>query len=69
MSDPIAPQACPDCGHHTSGVLAGTCTTFVPGPPGGPLAEYCGCGCYQAITGRSLMADQLKALLPQVGDR
>jgi hypothetical protein len=58
----ITPQACPACGHHTSSCIWGRCTTFVPGPPGGPLAEYCGCECYQAITGRTLNSEIAESL-------
>jgi hypothetical protein len=54
--------ACPACGHHTSAAVAGRCSTFVPGPADGPLAVYCGCNCYQALTGRDLH-DDLAAVL------
>lgn len=37
---------CSLCGHHTSAVVAGQCTVFVPLPPEADrLADYCNCRC------------------------
>jgi hypothetical protein len=38
---------CSSCGHHTSAVLAGQCTVFVPCDPvaDGAWARYCNCRC------------------------
>lgn len=41
---------CTGCGHHTSAWIGGSCTAFVPGPPGGPLATYCGHDCRRHLT-------------------
>lgn len=60
----IPHQMCPSCGHSTVHTVAGKCTVFVPGRSEGTLAEYCGCDCYQEITGVSLM-DEVRALIHQ----
>lgn len=50
------PLVCPVCGHHTSQAVGGVCTVFVPGTdPDGPPAEFCGCDCYKAATGRTML--------------
>lgn len=54
------PANCPACGHHRSGMVAGTCTAFVPYPGGDRLAGMCDCDCYKAIHGHS-MFDEIKA--------
>jgi len=48
---------CPSCGHHTS-AFAGSCTVMVPlFNQAGDLVsiDYCGCDCYKALHGRSLL--------------
>ena len=48
---------CPECGHHTS-AFCGSCTVMMPVfGDGGDLLRvgYCGCDCYEALHGTSLM--------------
>lgn len=46
---------CPACGHHLSAAVGGSCSVFVPLPPGGEAhAGFCGCDCYRAVHGESL---------------
>lgn len=51
-------HVCPECGHHTSAAVAGCCTVILPVfSGGGDLVRlgYCGCDCYKALHGVSLM--------------
>lgn len=64
MIQSIAPQSCPACGHHSGGIQAGGCTSFVRTPDGPRHADYCGCGCYDKITGRSWADDWAAAMAP-----
>lgn len=60
MSDTRTPDGydmCPDCRHHTS-AFCGSCTAIVPlsSESGDLMAlERCGCDCYKALHGVSLM--------------
>lgn len=54
MTTPPIPEVCPGCGHATVHAVGGICSVFVPGPPDGPLAVYCGHDCYRAITGETI---------------
>ena len=60
----ITPQMCPECGHHSSGIVAGRCSAFVPTPEGPALAGYCAHLCYDAITDRSWVEDRIAAFRP-----
>ena len=64
MIQTIAPQLCPECGHHSGGIVAGKCTSFVVTPGGPRHADYCGHSCYDTITGRSWEADWAAAMAP-----
>lgn len=56
----VAPDGyatCPQCGHHTSGAVAGRCTVLIPLFADGEFdgVRYCNCDCYKALHGISLM--------------